>query len=116
MLPGGAWMDGDKLPIIQDEVSGPVLAGTVANGFDLALTLANDPFHRLSGFVRTNDGHRPMAASERLNVAEISCSRANREQVQGFPSGRGQSGLGGENGKHGFDGDLWQKTMSVNGA
>jgi lactaldehyde dehydrogenase/glycolaldehyde dehydrogenase len=52
-----------------------------------------------------------MAAAAGLNFGEISCNRSNRGQVEGFHSGWGLSGLGGEDGKHGFDGYLRKKPM-----
>ena len=42
--------------------------------------------------------------------------RLGCELVQGFHTGWGLSGLGGEDGKHGFDGYLRKKTMYVNWA
>jgi len=41
---------------------------------------------------------------------------ASGELVQGFHAGWGISGLGGEDGKHGFDGYFRKKTMYVNWA
>lgn len=106
----------NDVPVMRNEVFGPVVAALVVDDFEQALTLANDSAYGLSAFVWTNDRRRLMAAAARLNFGEIYCNRSNGEQVQGFHSGWGLSGLGGEDGKHGFDGYLRKKTMYLNWA
>jgi lactaldehyde dehydrogenase / glycolaldehyde dehydrogenase len=49
-----------------------------------------------------------------LDFGEIYFNRTNGELIQGFHTGWKQSGLGGEDGKYGFDGYLRKKTMYVN--
>jgi lactaldehyde dehydrogenase/glycolaldehyde dehydrogenase len=106
----------NDLPVMRDEVFGPVVAALEVDDFDEALTLANDSAYGLSAYVWTDDRRRLMAAAQRLNFGEIYCNRTNGELVQGFHSGWGLSGLGGEDGKHGFDGYLRKKTMYLNWA
>ena len=106
----------NDLPVMRDEVFGPVVAALVVDDFEQALTLANDSAYGLSAYVWTDDRRRLMAAAQRLNFGEIYCNRTNGELVQGFHSGWGLSGLGGEDGKHGFDGYLRKKTMYLNWA
>ena len=106
----------NDLPVMRDEVFGPVVAALVVDDFEQALTLANDSAYGLSAYVWTDDRRRLMAAAQRLNFGEIYCNRSNGELVQGFHSGWGQSGLGGEDGKHGFDGYLRKKSMYLNWA
>lgn len=106
----------NDVPVMRDEVFGPVVAAMTVDSFEAALALANDSAFRLSAYVWTRDQRRLMAAAARLNFGEIYCNRVNGELVQGFHSGWGQSGLGGEDGKHGFDGYLRKKTMYLNWA
>lgn len=106
----------NDVPVMRDEVFGPVVAALVVDDFEAALTLANDSAYGLSAYVWTDDRRRLMAAAARLNFGEIYCNRTNGELVQGFHSGWGLSGLGGEDGKHGFDGYLRKKTMYLNWA
>lgn len=106
----------NDVPVMRDEVFGPVVAALEVEDFDEALSLANDSDYGLSAYVWTDDRRRLMAAAQRLNFGEIYCNRTNGELVQGFHSGWGLSGLGGEDGKHGFDGYLRKKTMYLNWA
>ncbi len=106
----------NDLPVMQDEIFGPVVAAMLVDSFDQALALANDSEYGLSAYVWTQDRRRLMAAAADLNFGEIYCNRTNGELVQGFHSGWGLSGLGGEDGKHGFDGYLRKKTMYLNWA
>lgn len=106
----------NDVPVMRDEVFGPVVAALEVEDFDEALSLANDTDYGLSAYVWTDDRRRLMAAAQRLNFGEIYCNRTNGELVQGFHSGWGLSGLGGEDGKHGFDGYLRKKTMYLNWA
>jgi lactaldehyde dehydrogenase/glycolaldehyde dehydrogenase len=104
----------DDLPVMRDEVFGPVVAARRVGSYEEALALANDTAYGLSAYVWSRDLRRVFEAAEGLNFGEIYCNRTNGELVQGFHTGWGLSGLGGEDGKWGFDGYLRKKTMYVN--
>lgn len=101
-------------PAMREEIFGPVAAAMVVDSFDEALALANDTEFGLSAFLYTRDLRRLMRLSDELKFGEIYFNRPNGELVQGFHSGWGLSGIGGEDGKHGFDGYMRKKTMYVN--
>ncbi|MFY0681923.1 MAG: aldehyde dehydrogenase family protein [Thalassovita sp.] len=101
-------------PIVQSEVFGPVVPAVRVNDFDHALELANDTDFGLSAFVFTENFRRIMETPYRLNFGEIYVNRANGEQAQAFHNGWGQSGLGGEDGKYGFDGYLRKQSLYLN--
>ncbi|SIN83560.1 aldehyde dehydrogenase family protein [Vannielia litorea] len=101
-------------PVIAQEVFGPVVPAVRVADFDTALHLANDTDYGLSAYVFTQDHRRLMQTPYRLNFGEIYVNRANGEQFQAFHNGWNHSGLGGEDGKYGFDGYLRKQTLYMN--
>lgn len=100
--------------LMRDEIFGPVAPLTAIDDFDEALAAANDTKYGLSAYVFTNNMRRIMKAAETLHFGEIYVNRGCGEMVQGFHTGWRQSGLGGEDGRHGFEGYMRKKTMYVN--
>jgi lactaldehyde dehydrogenase/glycolaldehyde dehydrogenase len=107
-------MRDNTAPAMKQEVFGPVVPVLTFADFDEALALANDSEYGLSAFVYTQSLKRLMRLASELEFGEIYFNRTNGELVQGFHNGWKQSGLGGEDGKYGFDGYLRKKTMYVN--
>lgn len=103
-------------PLMQQEIFGPVVPIMQVDDFEQAITLANDTEYGLSAYIFTKDIKRLMQVPDVLKFGEIYFNRSNGEQVQGFHTGWGKSGLGGEDGKYGFDGYLRKQTMYVNWA
>lgn len=101
-------------PAMQEEIFGPVASAMIVDSFDQAIAMANDTGYGLSAFVYTRDLRRLMRITNELNFGEVYFNRSNGELVQGFHNGWGLSGIGGEDGKHGFDGYMRKKTMYVN--
>lgn len=101
-------------PIMQSELFGPVVPFLRVDGFEDAVAKANDSEYGLSAYLFTRDIGRMMRVSRKLNFAEIYFNRSNGEQVQAYHSGWNQSGIGGEDGKYGFDNYLKKQTMYVN--
>ncbi|WP_298261170.1 aldehyde dehydrogenase family protein [uncultured Litoreibacter sp.] len=97
-------------PLIQEEIFGPVVAAKRVSGFDEAVTLANDTSFGLSAYMFTQNAKRIAQTPYALKFGEIYMNRSNGEAVQGFHSGWGQSGVGGEDGQYGFDAYLKKQT------
>lgn len=101
----------NQSPLIQNEVFGPIAPILRVDDFEQAIAMANDSEFGLSAYLFTKDISRMMRLPQDLKFGEIYFNRANGEQVQGFHSGWGHSGLGGEDGKYGFDGYLHKQTV-----
>ena len=100
--------------LMQSEVFGPVVPALRVDDFEQAVEFANDSEYGLSAYVFTRDYRRLMKTPSALKFGEIYFNRTNGEQVQGFHTGWGHSGLGGEDGKYGFDGYLRKQTLYLN--
>lgn len=103
-------------PIMQSEVFGPVAPLMQFDSFEEALSLANDSNFGLSAYLWTADTKRIMRASRELKAGEVYINRANGEQVQGYHTGWGLSGTGGEDGAYGFDSYFKKQTTYLNWA
>jgi lactaldehyde dehydrogenase / glycolaldehyde dehydrogenase len=79
--------------------------------FEEALALANDSRYGLAGYLFTNDLTRVMRAVRDLECGELYVNRGPGESIHGYHSGWKQSGLGGDDGKHGLDHYLQRKTV-----
>ncbi|MCR9088845.1 MAG: aldehyde dehydrogenase family protein [Rhodobacteraceae bacterium] len=101
-------------PIVREEVFGPVVAALRVDDFDEAIAQANDTDFGLSAYLFTSNAARLMDAPRRLRFGELYLNRSNGEAVQGFHTGWGLSGLGGEDGAYGFDGYLRKQTAYLN--
>lgn len=104
----------NSAPAMRQEIFGPVVPVLRFSDFEEALGLANDTEYGLSAYFYSGSLKRLMHAASGLQFGEIYFNRTAGELVQGFHTGWGQSGLGGEDGKYGFDGYLRKKTMYVN--
>ena len=104
----------NQAAIMQQEIFGPVVPVMTVRSFEQALSYANDSVYGLSAYVYTSDMRRIMNLTHSLNFGELYVNRPIGELVQGYHAGWKHSGLGGEDGKYGFDAYLKKKTMYVN--
>ncbi|MCL4142188.1 UNVERIFIED_CONTAM: hypothetical protein GTU68_051016 [Idotea baltica] len=106
----------NQVSAARDEVFGPVAVVRSVSSFEEAVALANDTSYGLSAYLFTDNFKRLQSAPQLLQFGELYLNRGIGEAVQGFHTGWGMSGLGGEDGKYGFDGYLRKQTSYLNWA
>jgi lactaldehyde dehydrogenase/glycolaldehyde dehydrogenase len=97
--------------IMQEEVFGPVVPIMEFSTFEEAMNLANDSRYGLAGYLFTNDLNRVMRAVNSLECGELYVNRGPGESIHGYHTGWKQSGIGGDDGKHGLEHYLQRKTV-----
>jgi lactaldehyde dehydrogenase / glycolaldehyde dehydrogenase len=97
--------------IVQNEVFGPVLPVQSFDDFDEAIALANETKYGLTSYIFTEDFRTAMRAVDALHSGEVYINKIGPEQLQGFHGGYGLSGLGGDDGPHGFERYHRRKTV-----
>jgi len=104
----------NRMPIMQQEIFGPVVPVLTVTDFDEGLRLANESAYGLSAYVFTKDLRRLMRLIRELKFGEIYVNRAGGDAVHAHHTGLRHSGVGGEDGKYGLDGYFQKKTIYVN--
>ena len=104
----------NDMDIMQQETFGPVSPVMPFDDFEEAIALANDTRYGLSTYLFTNDMKRMMRAVQSIRSGEVYINKIGPEQFQGFHTGYGLSGLGGDDGHHGFDHYFRRKTVYLN--
>jgi lactaldehyde dehydrogenase/glycolaldehyde dehydrogenase len=90
-----------EMSIFNEETFGPIAPVIRIESFEEAIRLANATRYGLSAFVFSNDYRLVMRAQNELRFGEIYINRTMGEALQGFHNGHQESGIGGEDGKHG---------------
>ena len=90
------------MDVVQREVFGPVLPVVTFDDLDQAIAFANDTTYGLTSSIYTTDIKTALRACNELRFGETYVNRENFEAMQGFHAGRGRSGIGGADGKHGL--------------
>lgn len=118
---GGFWMSPTvmtnvtpDMPIMRQEIFGPVVPAMKVGSFEEAVAVANDSEYGLSAYLFTNDFRRVMRAVSEVRFGEIYVNRIGPESLQGFHVGMRGSGLGGDDGVHGLEAYLQKKTVYAN--
>lgn len=92
-----------EMPIMQEEIFGPVLPVMSFKTLDEAIALANDCQYGLTSSLYTQDLNTTLYALRKLKFGETYVNRENFEAMQGFHAGWRKSGIGGADGKHGLE-------------
>jgi lactaldehyde dehydrogenase / glycolaldehyde dehydrogenase len=97
--------------IVQNEIFGPVLPVQSFDEFEEAIALANETRYGLTSYIYTESFTTAMRAVDALHSGEVYVNKVGPEQLQGFHGGYGLSGLGGDDGPHGFERYHRRKTV-----
>ncbi|MDR3225189.1 MAG: aldehyde dehydrogenase [Clostridiales Family XIII bacterium] len=89
--------------IVQEEVFGPVLPILTFKNPAEALALANDCKYGLTSALYTSNYNTVMLFANNIEFGELYVNRVQGEAYQGFHAGWKLSGIGGDDGKHGFE-------------
>jgi lactaldehyde dehydrogenase / glycolaldehyde dehydrogenase len=101
----------NDMDIMQQEIFGPISPVMAFDDFEEALALANDTPYGLSAYLFTRDVQRMMQAVQAARFGEIYINKIGPEQFQGFHTGYGLSGMGGDDGHHGYSHYFRKKTV-----
>jgi lactaldehyde dehydrogenase/glycolaldehyde dehydrogenase len=101
----------NDMEIVQREVFGPVLPVLAFDGYDQVIGWANGTDYGLSSYLFTEDLRTAMRATDDLQFGEVYVNEVGPEQFQAFHSGWKLSGLGGDDGRHGYDRYVRRKTV-----
>ncbi|TMW71258.1 aldehyde dehydrogenase [Alteribacter natronophilus] len=129
VLTGGHFLDGlpksfypptlldnctQDMDVVRDEVFGPVLPIVTFETIDEAIDMANDSIYGLTANVYTNDYRSVMRLTTELESGEVYVNRQQGEAFQGYHTGWKQSGIGGDDGRYGFEAFLQKKSVYMN--
>ena len=89
-------------PALREEVFGPVVPVVSFEDESDVIRSANDTEYGLSAYLYTSSFPRVMRMLDSLDSGEVFVNRVGPEEVNGFHNGWGNSGLGGDDGLHGF--------------
>lgn len=101
----------NDMEIVQEEVFGPVLPIIPFDSYDQVIEFANSTVYGLTSYVFTENVNTAMRATDDLDFGEVYINKVGPEDVQGFHHGWKLSGLGGEDGEHGYQRYVQHKTM-----
>ena len=79
--------------------------------FDDVLAQANDSDFGLTAYLFTNDYRKVMRAVDELAFGEVFVNRVGPEAVHAYHSGHRLSGIGGDDGRYGFEAYMRKKTV-----
>ena len=103
------------LPVVNEEIFGPVLPVISYDDLDEAIALANSTPYGLAAYVWTNDLKTALHASEQLEFGMVGVNEWNASATEAPFGGWKQSGLGYESGTEGLEEYLETKLVAFGG-
>ncbi|WP_167133030.1 aldehyde dehydrogenase family protein [Paramicrobacterium chengjingii] len=101
----------EESPVLREEVFGPVVPVVPFSTEHEVARMANASEYGLSAYIYTENFSRAMRMVGDLESGEVFINREGPEEVNGFHTGWGDSGLGGDDGVHGLE--LYRRKKSV---
>jgi lactaldehyde dehydrogenase/glycolaldehyde dehydrogenase len=102
------------MEVMEREIFGPVSPVMAFDDLDHVLELTNSSPYGLSAYLFTRDLSTAMRVARDLEYGELYINKIGPEQLQGYHTGFRESGLGGDDGKHGLEGFMRKKTVYLN--
>ena len=102
------------MELLTEETFGPVLPVIPFDDLEEGFQMANDTPYGLSAYVFSNNMRHIMKVIRDCKFGEIYVNRQIGETVQGFHTGHGISGMGGEDGRYGVEGFLQKRPVYLN--
>lgn len=99
------------MEIMREEIFGPVMPIMTFETEEEALALANDCKYGLTATLYTRDYGTAMRFANNIEAGELYINRKQGEAFQGYHAGWKQSGLGGDDGRHGVSQFLKTRTV-----
>ncbi|MCW2850238.1 MAG: aldehyde dehydrogenase [Marmoricola sp.] len=90
------------MSIAIDETFGPVIPVIPIDSFEEGLKIANDTRYGLAGYLYTSSYAKAMVGARDFECGELFINRTVGEALHAHHSGHKESGIGGEDGKHGI--------------
>lgn len=119
-LQGGNWVAPaivtdlpENARILREEVFGPILPVVVFDTPEEVIEKANDSEYGLSSYLYTRDLSVALTLSDALEYGEVYINRHGPEEINGFHAGWKLSGLGGDDGEHGYQLYVKRKTVYI---
>jgi lactaldehyde dehydrogenase/glycolaldehyde dehydrogenase len=103
-----------SMDIMHEEIFGPVLPVAIFETVDEVMKYANDSEVGLTSTLYTNDMNVALRFSNEIECGELYVNAAQGEAFQGFHSGWKKTGIGGDDGRHGFEEFLQTRTVYLN--
>jgi lactaldehyde dehydrogenase/glycolaldehyde dehydrogenase len=102
------------MEVMEREIFGPVSPVMRFDDLDDVLELTNRSPYGLSAYLFTRDLSTAMRVARDLDYGELYINKIGPEQLQGYHTGFRESGLGGDDGRHGLEGFMRKKTVYLN--
>lgn len=90
-----------RMSVMREETFGPVTPIMPVGSIEEAIELANDSRYGLSAYLFTRSYETVLRATHDVRFGELFINRALGEAMQAHHAGHRESGIGGEDGKHG---------------